>query len=130
MSDVKKAIELLRRAASANSAELTEILGGKRAAALYHALREPTVMELAPAFCNAGWVTSEVEFLAREVRPDESIKSWDAWSVTTSERVIDRGELRSKYRPGSWTRIDTWEASFPRIPDRGEVTKGNSSPMS
>jgi hypothetical protein len=118
MSDVKRAIDALRRAANENSAELAEILGGRRATELARVLREPTVMELASAFCNAGWVTSEVEFLAREVRPDEAIKSWDAWSVTTRERVIDRAELRSKNRPRSWTRIDTWEASFPSIPER------------
>jgi hypothetical protein len=126
MSDIKKAIELLRRASSGNSAELAEILGAKRTVALYHALREPTVMDLAPALCAAGWVMDEVEFLAREVRPDEAIKSWDVWSVTTSERVTDRGELRSKNRPGSWTRVDTWEASFPRIPDRGKINTEKS----
>jgi hypothetical protein len=65
----------------------------------------------------------EVEFLAREVKPDEAVKSWDLLSVIPSERVIDRGELRSKYRPGSWTRVDTWEASFLRIPKRSEVNK-------
>ena len=126
MSDIQKAIELLRRATSANSAELTEILGGKRAVALYQALREPTVMELASAFCADGWVMDEVEFLAREVRPNEVVKTWDVWSVTTSERVVDRGELRSRHRPGSWTRVDTWEASFPRIPERTKINTENS----
>ena len=121
MSDLKKAIELLRRAESGNSAELREILGVKRAAALREALHEPTVMDLAPVLCAAGWVIDEIEFLAREVKPDEAIKRWDAWSVTTSKRVIDRAELRSKNRPGSWTRVDTWEASFPRIPDRSTI---------
>jgi len=116
MSDIKKAIELLRR--SAISAELTEILGGKRATELANVLREPTVMELAPALHAAGWATDEIEFLAREMRPGEALKKWDVWSVTTSERVIDRAVLRSKHRPGSWTRVDTWEASFPPIPVR------------
>jgi len=127
MTEIQKAIELLRR--SANSAELSEILGLNRATELARVLREPTVMELAPAFCNAGWVTSELEFLARELRLDESIKSWDSWSVTTSERVIDRSELRSKYRPGSWTRIDTWLAQFSRMPDRSKINEENSSAL-
>ena len=119
MSDIQKAIELLRRAASGDSAELREILGPPRVTALHKALREPTVKDLALAICAAGWSMREVEdLLAREVRPGEALKRWDAWSVTTDKRVIDRGELRSKYRPGSWTRVDTWEASFPPIPDR------------
>jgi hypothetical protein len=104
--------------ASGNAAELWELLGAQRATALYNVLREPTVMERARLFCAAGWSLPEVEFLDREVRPGEVIKLWDVWSVTTSERVIDRGELRSRYRPGSWTRVDTWEGSFPAIPDR------------
>jgi hypothetical protein len=83
-------------------------------------------MDLAPAFCADGWAIDEVEFLAREVRPGEVVKKWDLWSVTTNDRVIDRGELRSKNRPGSWTRVDTWEASFPRIPDRSNVNSENS----
>ena len=118
MSEITKAIELLRSAASENSAELWEILGGKRATELHDALREPTVMELAPALCNAGWTMPEVEFLDREVRPGVAITHLDSWSVTTSERVIDRGALRSRHRPGAWTRVDTWEGSFPAIPDR------------
>jgi len=119
MSDMRKAIELLRRAASGNSAELREILGIKRAAALHQALREPRVKDLAPALCSVGWSTPEVDFLELEVQPGEGIKSFDVWSVTTSAgRVINRGELRSKYRPGSWTRVDTWLSQFPPIPNR------------
>ncbi len=122
MSNITEALEVLRRAGAADFEALVANLDRKRATALINLLRERTAMERANEFCAIGWVMPEVEFLQAEIARDEAIKSVDVWTVTTDLRVIDRIELRGKYRPRTWTREDTWLAQFPRLPDRPKKT--------
>ncbi len=66
----------------------------------------------------AGWNGLEQEALAAQLKVGETLASFDAWrAITSTGRIIDRQELREKYRPDSWTRIDDWPAQFPPIPD-------------
>jgi hypothetical protein len=90
-------------------------LDPKRVTALANLLREPKLTERMSEFIRAGWVTQEVEFLDAEWRSGEVLARFDSWEVVTNQRAIDRADLRARYRPESWTRLDTWEAQFPRI---------------
>ena len=119
MSEVKKAIELLRNPSAENSAELLERLGPQRVTALHKALREPTPMENMATYLNVGWCSTEVELLQKELKPGETVARFDTWSATTNRRVIDRAKLRADARPCAWSRVETWLAQFPAIPDRG-----------
>ncbi len=85
-------------------------------------LPPPSPQDEARRTVAAGWVSPEPDFLAAELRDgDTPLQSFDARQVTTKTgRVISRKELREKYRPGSWTRIDTWHAQFPAIPTEQE----------
>jgi hypothetical protein len=70
----------------------------------------------------AAWGPLEADFLAAELREgDTPLANFDSHKATTkSGRVISRKELREKYRPGSWSRTDTWFAQFPEIPAEQE----------
>jgi hypothetical protein len=118
MSAISDAIELLRRECATNLEAVVAALDRRRATTLTQVLHEPSPMERAREFCAIGWVMPEVEFLQREMTPGETIRSFDAWGVTTNKRTIDRAALRSKSRPGTWSREDTWLAQFPGLPSR------------
>ncbi len=100
---------------------LSQLLDARRATALANLVREPRPLERIVDFIRAGWVTEEVEFLDAEMNRDEVIVTFDSWEVVTDRRTIDRADLRVRYRPRNFTRLDAWESRFPKIPDRPKV---------
>jgi hypothetical protein len=69
---------------------------------------------------DLGYIDLERKSIRFLLRPGEIIKRFDAWSVTTDRRVINRENIRPVLRPVGWTREDTWLAQFPPIPKRPE----------
>jgi hypothetical protein len=99
-----------------------DVLGQKLTAFSYTRNRlsqpvpRPSPEREAQRTASIGWNPLERECLAAELRDETPLKSFDAHQAMTSTgRVISRQELRKNYRPGSWTRIDTWFAQFPAI---------------
>jgi hypothetical protein len=63
---------------------------------------------------NAGWASATIDVLPQELEDGEKVLRYDADSLTTDKRKIDRLEFIEKMRPGSWTIKETWRTMHTR----------------
>ena len=62
---------------------------------------------------GCAWSPLEADWLAAWLKPGERVLEYNwAGAKTSTGRVFDRAEMREKMRPGSWTRLDTWNRQF------------------
>jgi hypothetical protein len=74
---------------------------------------------------NLGYNDIERDSIRFLLEPGEVIEHFDPWSISTNRRMITRESIRPLLRPASWTRIETWDSQFPKIPERSEELAAN-----
>jgi len=63
---------------------------------------------------GCGWASATIELLPTRIAQGEKIIGFDYTKLTTDKQTIDRQQLINSSRPGSWTRLDTWQAMHQR----------------